>query len=674
MRNLDFKYASFKNFLPFGPDGVEIHFDKYGNIIHVRGENLDAKPIDPDEEKNEVKSSGNGSGKSATIDGIIWTLYGKTVKRPEKIKKDDVVHNKVGKDCRGEVIFGNYRVVRTRNKHSLRFWESDSGVWDKNTELTQGTMDETQKRIEEKIGLSYDAFINIAVFTDDQRSCFLECDGPTKREIVENMLSLGEYREWYEKAKTLRKEAKNKIDSRAKEYQLFLSNKDDAQRRLSLTQKKHDDWVLAKKEELSALKKQITAKTKELAETDVGNALLLYQKAQEKIEKIREKIPKVEANQDATNKNLQLARDKEVALREEAQKLVKMSDDCGRNLKLKTDEKKAKEAVVADLMAEKVGTRCGKCRGVVQEENLQEYADELRREMTDISLDILKYVANGKEITTKVEELKGKQKKVRDYISQFMTKLSGLEEELRTLRRELVEASQVREPKADSAEFLLQQQIDTLKKRLEEKQAEAKGPSPFDDILANDREELEKITQTVAEKEAEIKEMEADLPYYDYWINGFGETGIRKWVIEGIVPELNTRVNYWLQFLIDNKITLKFDSQLNEVIERNPPDGDPYVYHAMSTGQRRRLNLAVSQAFAHIMTISSNATPSFIFLDEVSTNVDPSGVQGIYNMICELAEDKQVFVTTHDQELVRMLQGSDTIRLVHQDGFTKIKA
>ena len=124
--------------------------------------------------------------------------------------------------------------------------------------------------------------------------------------------------------------------------------------------------------------------------------------------------------------------------------------------------------------------------------------------------------------------------------------------------------------------------------------------------------------------------------------------------------------------MIDNKITLKFDNELTETIERNPVDGDPYVYHAMSTGQRRRINLSVSQAFAHIMSLSSGSIPSLVFLDEISTNVDPLGVQGIYNMICELAEDKQVFITTHDPDLLRMLQGCDVIQLVHENGFTKL--
>jgi ABC-type multidrug transport system ATPase subunit len=93
----------------------------------------------------------------------------------------------------------------------------------------------------------------------------------------------------------------------------------------------------------------------------------------------------------------------------------------------------------------------------------------------------------------------------------------------------------------------------------------------------------------------------------------------------------------------------------------------------MSAGQRRRLNLAVSQAFADVMMISSGTIPSLVFLDEVTTNIDPLGVQGIYNMIQELSSDKQVFITTHDKDLIKMLETVQTINLIHQNGFTKLK-
>jgi len=679
MRNLTFKHIAAWNFLPFGPEGTQFPLKNYGNIILIRGENRDAKAIDsqlPNEQSEECKTSSNGTGKSSIQEIIVYGLFGKTVK--QKLKVNDVVHNLVRKDCKVELIFGDYRVVRTRmdggkkESNSLRLWESANGIWDKTTEITQGTMITTQKQIENIIGLSYDAFVNMCIFTDDQRLCFLECDNPHKKEIVENLLSLGEYREWHENAKELRKAIKQNIDSKAKEYNLLLSNKDDANRRLLLTEKKHADWQLAKKTEIATLEKSILTKKQELASTDAGAALLAYQDAQAKIGSINDELPPLEVSKADFEKKLQLVKEKDSELKAEAQGLTKQYEEFSTTAKTKLNERKKKEAEITDLEGNKPGTRCGKCRSVVEEENIVKYVSGLKLEINNINLDIQTAMTGGKEIAVKTEDLKLRQNKATTLVKAVETKISSIDAELRTLRNNLVAASKVREPKADSSEALLEQEISQIKNSVEGKKTELAGRSPYQDIIDNDKVELDKVTLNVADKELEVKTLEAELPYLDYWIAGFGEHGIRKWVVEGIIPELNARINYWLQFLIDNKITLKFDNELNEKIERNPVDGDPYVYHAMSTGQRRRLNLAVSQSFAHVMTISSGSIPSIVFLDEVSTNVDPLGVQGIYNMICELAEDKQVFVTTHDPDLLRMLEGADVIKLVHENGYTKL--
>jgi DNA repair exonuclease SbcCD ATPase subunit len=679
MRNLTFKYIAAWNFLPFGPTGIQLPLEKYGNIILIRGENRDARAIEnqlPDGQSEECKTSSNGSGKSSLQEIIVYGLFGKTVK--QKLGVNDVVHNIERKDCKIELIFGDYRIVRTRSeggvktKNTLRLWESADGIWDKNTEITQGTMITTQKQIETIIGLSYDAFVNMCIFTDDQRLCFLECDNPHKKEIVENLLSLGEYREWHENAKELRKVIKQNIDSKAKEYNLLLSNKDDAKRRLDLTEKKHTDWQLTKKTEIATLEKSILTKKQELASTDAGAALLAYQEAQTTISSINDALPPLEVSKAELEKKLQLVKDRESELKVEAQGLTKQYEEFSATAKNKLGERKKKETEIADLQGNKPGTRCNKCRSVVEEENIIEYVNGLKVEINDINLDIQTAMTGAKDVAGKTEELKKRQIKAATMVKTIETNIGSIDSDLKTLRNNLVAASKVREPKADSSEVLLEQEITQIKNSVESKKAELEGRSPYQDIIDNDKVELDKVTLNVTDKENEVKALEAELPYFDYWIAGFGEHGIRKWIVEGVIPELNARINYWLQFLIDNKITLKFDNELNEKIERNPVDGDPYVYHAMSTGQRRRLNLAVSQSFAHVMTISSGSIPSIVFLDEVSTNVDPLGVQGIYNMICELAEDKQVFVTTHDPDLLRMLQGADVIKLVHENGYTTL--
>jgi DNA repair exonuclease SbcCD ATPase subunit len=383
-------------------------------------------------------------------------------------------------------------------------------------------------------------------------------------------------------------------------------------------------------------------------------------------------MPEKEKSKQELESKLQLTKNKEIEIKNEAQIVSEEYQEIARNSKILVVDRQEKEKEIAKLKANEVGTRCDKCKGEILEENINEYIDKLQKDINDINVKLQKLVASGKEVQEMAENVKKKQDKIKEYISNFTKQISAIDQDLIVWRKELVEASKVREPKTDNEEALLQQKIQQFKDQIFEKKKELEGESPFKEIMENDEEELKKATNAVAEKETEVKSLEAELPYYDYWITGFGDNGIRKWIVDGIIPELNNRINYWLQFLIDNKITLKFDNELNEKIERNPPDGDPYIYFAMSTGQRRRLNLAVSQAFAHIMSISSGSVPSILFLDEISTNVDPVGNIGIYNMICELSEDRQVFVTTHDADLLRMLQTTDVLNLVHENGFTKL--
>jgi ABC-type multidrug transport system ATPase subunit len=91
----------------------------------------------------------------------------------------------------------------------------------------------------------------------------------------------------------------------------------------------------------------------------------------------------------------------------------------------------------------------------------------------------------------------------------------------------------------------------------------------------------------------------------------------------------------------------------------------------MSNGEERRINLGTSQAFAYVMMLNCGRCPSLVFLDEVTGgSIDKAGVIGIYNMIFELAKDRQVFVTTHNENLLQMLQGCEAITLKKENDIT----
>ena len=680
MRKLNIKYAAAYNFLPFGPDGIKISFQNHGNVVLIRGENRDAKQLEESLASDEMRVSSNGTGKSSIQEIVVYGLYGKTVKRPEKVGANDVVHNKVGKDAKVEIHFDDYRVVRTRKdggndkKNTLRLWESPEGRWDKDTEVTLGTMALTQKRIEDIIGLSYDAFINICIFTDDQRACFLECDNRQKKEIVENMLSLGTYRQWHEGARALRKELKGQIDIKAKEYMILENNVSEATKRLEASKQKVRSWYELKVKEVEDVGNKIAAVEQMMEKTggDQSKALKEYEDAQARIKEIEGALPSLDGKRADIDSKIKLANEKETKVKAEAQKTSEALHDLARKIKGLKEDKDKKKSDIDAVASMAPGTTCDKCMGEIMEQNLEGYAAKVRKEIAEIDNEInILATASGRlsEEATKTKEMLDK---IRKFIQQQSTEMAKVDSDIRSLNSEMATCSKVKEPKVDQHLAVLSGKLDELRKLLDSKKKELDFGSPFAEMVKSGEDELVKDSQLAADKKQEVAELEAQLPYVDYWITGFGDQGIRKWVVDGVVPELNSRINYWLQFLIDNRITLQFDNELNETIQRNPADGDPYVYHAMSTGQRRRLNLAVSQSFAHVMSMSSGSLPSLVFLDEVTTNVDPAGVLGIFNMIMEIAQDKQVFITTHDHDLLRMLGGCDTISLVHENGYTKL--
>jgi DNA repair exonuclease SbcCD ATPase subunit len=674
MRNLHFKYAKAENFICFGPEPIELKFETLGNIVLVRGRILDRQQ---DSEEDDDKASCNGVGKSSIPEILTYALYGKTIKKPKKIGHKDVINNKCTGKLRVEVQWDDYRVVRTRvlgktgkDSGTIQFWESSEGIWNDDTEKTLGGMPATQKLIEEKIGLSYEAFVNVVIFTDDSNAAFLECDTGEKRQIVENLLSLEKYRDYGETAKRLLKESNNSVKVLAKEYELLLASKDTTERRVGQIRSQEKQWKDNRLAEIKGLFDQAKAKKVQLESTDEGSALLQYQEAQDKIKVLSEEITEYEGKAQVASDHLKKTHAALNLLRDGRN--AKAIELQTAKLAIAAQEKEiaAKERAVRELQG-KQGT-CPWCYGQVDPANFAhviEHAQQAQEEARQAIVGFKDEMAGFNESIAKYDE---KIERCHAVISDAETKAQRIQTKLRENRNQIHAFSQVREPKANSAQLLLEQQIADLRKQAADKNAELEGPSPYAEILKSSLDDIDKATAACVAKDAQIKEEEASQPYYTYWLKAFGDDGIRKFVIDGIIPALNARIEYWLQFLIDNKIELVFNNQLDENIQRNPPDGNPFVYHMLSKGQRQRLNLAVSQAFAYVMMLNSGTSPSVVFLDEVTTNVDPQGVQGVYNMICELAKDKQVFVTTHDHDLLGMLHGCQTINLEMRNGITTL--
>lgn len=669
MINLKIKSLKAYNFLAFGEDGVELNLEELGNIVLIKGKNLDYVKENKSDSKN--KESSNGAGKSSIQEIMCYALYGKTIKNPKKISKDDVINNLLKKDCRVEIIFDDYKISRGRNPDFLRLWKSSEGKWTKENEITQGKSTDTQEKIESIIGINYEVFISTCVFSDDQSSNFLEADLANKRSIIENLLSLDVYRNRFEFSKNLLKENKLNIKQLSSEYDILENNKIILDKRLVSTKESEDSWINLKKNEVSKIIAEVKLKKEKLESLSQDKHQKNYENAKQRIEKINKEIDSITKEIDAFQSSFKDIEEKRSLLNKSLINKKDQIKEISRSLNEKNNLIEQNNIKINNLK-NKTNKKCEHCLSEINPDNFLDIIKNYEIQIKDYKKEVESLNIDLKKID--VSNLEKDTKKLDKEFNDLEKSISSKNSIYKSLREEHKKLALIKEPNTNTEKSVIEKEIEVLKIRAKELKSELLGSSPYEKVIKDLEKDISDSIEIIGKKKDSIKEIEKDIPYLEFWIDAFGDSGIRRWVVDSIIPMLNKKLKYLMMILDNNRLKIEFDNELRESIYKNIDDKDvKFKYHTLSAGQRRRLNLATNQSFAHIMIDSVGSCPSVVFLDEVTTNIDPIGVLGIFNLICELSEDRQVFVTTHDVDLLEMLSGCDVLNLEMKNGISKLE-
>ena len=573
---------------------IVIDFSKYKGLVVVRGENRDVG-----------KRASNGSGKSMTSDAILFCLFGKTTRG---ISGDECVNNALGKNCKVELWVDDLKVARSRKPNRLR-------VWQNNEEITHSTMPRTQKWLNEKLGVNFNTAVNLLCFGQHNSFSFIDSDTKTKRQLVENLLSLEEY-DWYlGETQNAISETKSRIKQLSQSYESLQEIIQDYTSSITNYKKQ-----LAESD--ATLNKEIVTIKSRLVELDTINTENLLQRWNEH-EEAQKSVQKVKAK---------LASEKSKFTVVELEKSRAESD----LIKSKNKQDSYKKL--------KSGTKCDKCFSSITEENKENAVLDEEKKVERFEKQVVEYGKIAEPIADKIKDLTK---------TQF---------ELLNVKRPKISKDELGRIEANK-----QSNLELLK--VKENQI---GKNPYNEIIldlnnkaSNAKEELEKTKFELEAKEKITK-------YLKFWEMGFGPNGLRSFVIENIIEILNSRTNYWLQFLIDNKISIEFDKFLEVNIRREDPN-DRLTYKQGSGGERRRIDLAIALSFASVMRLSSGSDNNIVFLDEVAENIDEVGILGLYRTLRELSKERTVFVITHNQFLLDIIRDqTDSVFFVKEDGFTTL--
>lgn len=663
MIDLKFSYLRAKNILCFGEEGVEFYLDRYGPVIAVKGINKDTGT------KNAPAS--NGSGKSSIQDILSYGIYGKTVKKPKQMSHDKVINTKAdGKGLEVEVVFGDYRILRQRGPNKLRLWCSKDHLWNDETEITRGTMKDTQDTIEGVVGMSHQAFCNVVVFDDSSTYAFLESDTPTKRTIVENLLGLDQYRDFHDIAKDMHKDVKLEIKSLTSDYERCQIELEQCDARIAKIELQEETWRKTKLAEAAKLMALIKSKQETLQSLDNNGEIEKYQAAQARVVILQAEIDEANLKKIEINEALKIARDKVVVLKQQKDEINERIQIHNNIVRQADSDVEKSSGLISDLGNLAVGTKCPVCHGTIDLNNYQSVLDHEQHVIESKNSESAKSKAAISNELSKFKEHQVNIAKLEDIIKNAEEKLLNFEKKCNSNVREMNDIAKLPKPDMDAKQQVLESEITELKVQMKTKREELEGGSPYKEILLSAIEEKKDKHIENEEAVVKLKAAEGKLPYYDFWLKAFGDKGIRKFVVDGIIPALNSRIAYWMEHLYEGQIELSFDNELIETIVRN---GVSAYYPALSNGETQRVNLAVSQSFAYVMMLNSGSCPSLVFLDEITGGgIDKSGVSGVFNMICELSKERQVFITTHNEYLLNMLDGYEEIVLEKENDITKL--
>jgi DNA repair exonuclease SbcCD ATPase subunit len=193
------KNLTVKNFMSVGNQTQAVDFCKE-QLTLVLGENLD--------QGGDDSGSRNGTGKTTIVNALSFALFGTAL---TNIKKDNLINKINNKNMLVTLTFekdGNdYRVERGRKPTVMKFFINDQEKLEA-ADDSQGDMRETQKDIDDLLGLSHDMFKHI-IALNTYTEPFLSMKANEQREIIEQLLGITLLSE---KAELLREKIKETKD------------------------------------------------------------------------------------------------------------------------------------------------------------------------------------------------------------------------------------------------------------------------------------------------------------------------------------------------------------------------------------------------------------------------------------------------------------------------------
>lgn len=574
-------------------------------------------------------SNSNGAGKSAIFEALCWGMYGQSLR---STGKDDVVNYKMKRNCFVEVIFESdlgtpYIVTRYRNHkefgNSFTLFQGDKDVTASDSKATQDT-------INNLIKMNWLVFSTAVVFGEKAQR-FAEAKDSEKKEIFDEILMFQDYQNALKAVKEDVQAGKVLVDSLKGKLDVAQGRADTALKQLEQAHASYEDWKIKKAAHATAMQSLCDeAEALKIPLQGMVNELKVLDQAALEANSAIPPADKLYQSREQTR--IKVIGEFNPLIIKYSSKINIVENDIAQVSRAQTGKG--------------IGTRCPTCYQPITNESSNEV--------------IAHFAAEKSRLVKELEEAKAEYQVVVNEKKSVEKEQAALVNEAQVAVHEL---RMIFDKKTSKATPLRQRVIDAQNKidslaNAAERLGEIGSASSY--IEAIERIETA-VSQHVVEAESaqnDLAAVESNLRYLNFWVEGFGNRGIKSFLLDDIIPALTARANYYASVLMDgeSQITFSTESTLKSGDVRDKFDiklvisGQTVDYKTLSSGEKRRVDVAILLALQSLVFERSAGSCNVIAFDEVFDSLDITGIEKTIGLLAEEAQQKTIFVISHSQE------------------------
>ena len=609
-----------------------------------------------------TSQNNNGAGKSALFEAIYFTIYGKMLRDvlSKEIPLRESILERTGQTTKGTYTIISFVDAQTNKifqieryhyhpklKNELFLFQYNDPDVSQLTEEPLALMQEpqllakdlrgadkaeTQQKINKLIGLSADMFRQVTLFGEGGMPRFSKLSDTAKKQLLEEILQVHIYTKAEQIAKDRRKEAKEDLRVLSNKRVQKTNIAEQTRSRIIDLVQRQDKWSRDQVSKVESLKRQI----KTLQTTKKPAPLYVAEETIEDHRKQHESLRKEYENDTTLTKRLADIQKKQQS----------------------TDQKYSKQAVELEHIQEEIARienllekgQCPTCSQPVTEVVLPDTA-ELKYTQDTLNLEQMRLWDVCQDLASDKVKTESRMKEARDI---FFADQSRLESQIESLCQAKIKYDQW-----SFKEVHKDQEIQNLEERMQQVQDD---PSPYTDLIKADQNKLQGQTEEAEIAKREQDELQLTIKKLDVMVNVFGTKGIRSFLLENLLPEVNERLLEYAEIMTGGELTAQLSIQSETAkgekrekisIAVRTITGEEVRYESCSSGERRRLDVPLALALQDL-SLSRGRGLGLSLLDEVFENIDEAGVDNMMELLHVVSKRKGIgttIVVTHNEQL-----------------------